>query len=387
MREQERQPPDARFDVLTESPALTHPAARFDRDRILAFAVGKPSEAFGEPYRVFDEERFIARLPGAAVPASSTASRASTPSPGSWRPAASIEAEYDVPPDAWYFAADRQDAMPFACCWKWRCSRAAGWRPTRLGPDQPRRPLFPQPRRQGGAAPPPSTASRHADHRRPPHRGVALGRHDYPTFDFDMRRRPRRRLPGQDLFRLLLAAALAQQVGIRGAALYEMTPAEQALRPEFRLSHRRPVSRSTAAHDRPHRALTSPTAGRTGWASSQGSKTVDPSEWFFKAHFYQDPVCPGSLGLESLLQLLKVVAVERWGGGPHTRFRSMTGAGRTTGSTAARSFPRITKSSSRRRDRPRRRDRRLTADGLLWVDGQVIYQMNDFTLSMVDEGP
>ena len=40
------------------------PFAIFDKDRLLAFAVGKPSVAFGEPYRVFDDERFIARLPG-----------------------------------------------------------------------------------------------------------------------------------------------------------------------------------------------------------------------------------------------------------------------------------------------------------------------------------
>ena len=31
--------------------------------------------------------------------------------------------------------------------------------------------------------------------------------------------------------------------------------------------------------------------------------------------------------------------------------------------------------------------RRLTADGLLWVDGKVVYRMNDFTLEMTDDGP
>src|SRR5262249_39452932 len=40
------------------------PSALYDRESILAFAVGKPSEAFGAPYRVFDEGRFIARMPG-----------------------------------------------------------------------------------------------------------------------------------------------------------------------------------------------------------------------------------------------------------------------------------------------------------------------------------
>lgn len=34
-------------------------------------------------------------------------------------------------------------------------------------------------------------------------------------------------------------------------------------------------------------------------------KDVDPSEWFFKSHFFQDPVQPGSLGVEAIVQLLQ----------------------------------------------------------------------------------
>ncbi len=60
-----------------------------------------------------------------------------------------------------------------------------------------------------------------------------------------------------------------------------------------------------------------------GWGSIVGTKRVDPSEWFFAAHFFQDPVCPGSLGLESFQQLLKVVAARRWGVDPGTRFESV----------------------------------------------------------------
>ena len=50
--------------------------------------------------------------------------------------------------------------------------------------------------------------------------------------------------------------------------------------------------------------------GPRGLGYIRGSKDVDPDEWFFAAHFYQDPVMPGSLGLESFLQLAKFVAVE-----------------------------------------------------------------------------
>ena len=60
-----------------------------------------------------------------------------------------------------------------------------------------------------------------------------------------------------------------------------------------------------------------------GWGRS-GGRSGRPSEWFFAAHFYQDPVCPGSLGLESFQQLLKVVASEAVGSEPlGTRFESL----------------------------------------------------------------
>ena len=47
------------------------------------------------------------------------------------------------------------------------------------------------------------------------------------------------------------------------------------------------------------------TEGDAGLGVVVGEKDVDVSEWFFKAHFFQDPVQPGSLGVEALLQLLQ----------------------------------------------------------------------------------
>ena len=122
-----------------------------------------------------------------------------------------------------------------------------------------------------------------------------------------------------------------------------------------------------------------PAGGPHGLGLIQGTKTVDPEEWFFKAHFYQDPVWPGSLGLEAMLQLLKVVAVERWPGRP--RFREQLWAGNTAGFTAARSFPRTARSASRPSSRmSMKQHRQITADGFLVVDGRIIYQMSRFTL-------
>ncbi|HBM96867.1 TPA: hypothetical protein DD394_05060, partial [bacterium UBP9_UBA11836] len=40
-----------------------------------------------------------------------------------------------------------------------------------------------------------------------------------------------------------------------------------------------------------------PQGGHHGLGAIVGKKKIDPQEWFFKAHFFQDPVMPGSLGL------------------------------------------------------------------------------------------
>jgi len=47
-----------------------------------------------------------------------------------------------------------------------------------------------------------------------------------------------------------------------------------------------------------------PSGGAAGLGLIRGYQTVDPYAWYFKAHFYQDPVQPGSLGLDALLQVL-----------------------------------------------------------------------------------
>src|SRR5262249_19048644 len=107
-------------------------------------------------------------------------------------------------------------------------------------------------------------------------------------------------------------------------------------------------------------------------------KQVVPDEWFFSAHFYQDPVWPGSLGLEALLQLLKVVAADRWAGA-----RAFVGNPGGTHHWLYRGQVIPTDGRVRVQATITARDddaRLLTADGLLEVDGRVIYKMTAFTL-------
>src|SRR5262249_43520256 len=87
--------------------------AIYDSASILAYSNGNPSEAFGEPYTIFDHDRVIARLPG---PPFQFLDRITdvTGEPFVMKAGASCEAQYDVPADAWYFRANRCGIMPFA---------------------------------------------------------------------------------------------------------------------------------------------------------------------------------------------------------------------------------------------------------------------------------
>lgn len=58
-------------------------------------------------------------------------------------------------------------------------------------------------------------------------------------------------------------------------------------------------------------ALIIPTGGTHGQGYVFAQKTVNPDDWFFKAHFYQDPVMPGSLGLEAILEAVQIFALKQ----------------------------------------------------------------------------
>ncbi|OGH09842.1 MAG: hypothetical protein A2600_11940 [Candidatus Lambdaproteobacteria bacterium RIFOXYD1_FULL_56_27] len=51
-----------------------------------------------------------------------------------------------------------------------------------------------------------------------------------------------------------------------------------------------------------------PIGGRMGKGYVYGKKAIDPLDWFYSCHFFEDPVMPGSLGVEAILQSLKAFA-------------------------------------------------------------------------------
>ena len=131
--------------------------------------------------------------------------------------------------------------------------------------------------------------------------------------------------------------------------------------------------------------LFEPTGGSRGLGYVRGTKTVDPDEWFFKAHFYQDPVIPGSLGIESFLQLMKFAAIKRWPQCVETHRFEMVADEPHEWSYRGQVIPKnslvtVEAEITRVDNEP---SPALYADGFLKVDGIYIYQMKNFGLRLV----
>ena len=355
--------------------------AVFDSASIRAFSNGKPSEAFGERYKIFDAGRVIARLPG---PPYQFLDRITAVSGEQWIMEAgkTAEAEYDAPPQEWYFDSNRGGDMPFAVLLE-IVLQPCGWLAAYVGSaltsdvDLSFRNLggtatqfLPVTPAIGTLTTTVKLTSVSASG------GMIIQHYAYRLTNaageivYD----------GTTYFGFFTKQALANQVGLRDATPYQPTAEEQARGEAFDFPRAAPFPsdqlRMMDAVD-----LYVPDGGSRGLGFIRGVKTVNTEEWFFKAHFYQDPVWPGSLGLEAFLQLLKVAAVKRWGWRDGDRFETMVLNQPHEWTYRGQVIPtdkhvtvqaEITAIDNAQRF--------LEAEGFLIVDGRIIYEMKRFTL-------
>ncbi|HEY1381622.1 MAG TPA: hypothetical protein VGF55_32795 [Gemmataceae bacterium] len=301
-----------------------------------------------------------------------------TAEPWTMKAGGAAVAEYDVPPGAWYFA--RQPAMPFTVLLE-VALQACGWTSAYVGSalhsdtDLHYRNLGGTAVQLAAVGPDAGTLVTRVTMTKVSKSAGMIIQH----FDFDVTSADGRPVyRGNTYFGFFSAASLAQQVGIREAQPYQPALEEEARGERF------PYPTEPPFPDDMLRMVTDvdlfvPDGGPHGLGFVRGSKAVDPGEWFFKAHFHGDPVWPGSLGLESFLQLLQLVAARRWGVTPATRWEVVAHNVEHTWVYRGQVAPgdnRVTvQAVVTRIDED---SRTVHADGFLLVDGRVIYGMNGF---------
>ncbi|RPF32264.1 beta-ketoacyl synthase N-terminal-like domain-containing protein [Streptomyces sp. TLI_185] len=242
---------------------------------------------------------------------------------GTLKRGAVMVTEYDVPEDAWYYADNGHLYMP-NCVYMESSLQAAILLGYYLGATLP----FPEEqfsiRNLDGHA----TLVKDIDLRGKTvqHRSTLLSSDRMPgsilqNFSYELSCDGEVFYTGESLFGYFNEKALAHQVGLdKGQHVLPWLDTQPARPPGTRRIDLRDFRAAESARRGPrpaggHLDLVEwvdilPGGGEHGQGYVRGHRSIRPDEWYFSCHFHRDPVMPGSLGVEALLQGMQVYAVE-----------------------------------------------------------------------------
>ena len=261
-------------------------------ENILAFSDGNPSDCFGEIYKPFDQERKIARLPRPPFQFLDSVE---------WveglymkqHVGTRLLAHYELPDEAWFWAC-HNNRLPFSVLVEIAlqpCGFMAAYMGSALCSERDLKfrnlsgeaTIFQDIRKGSGRLSIEVASTKIA-------RSGDMIIQDYSFRVFNASGDI---YVGTTSFGFFTEDALAAQAGVRGEANFVERPITKPY----------PTTKSV-----PQGQLRMVDFWDSTGDKIFGAKTVNPEEWFFHAHFFEDPVMPGSLGLESLLQILEADA-------------------------------------------------------------------------------
>ena len=217
--------------------------------------------------------------------------------------------------------------------------------------------------------------------------------------DFDMwlGQQGRTIYEGKTTFGFFTEKALADQVGVRGADKRIWYPKQEE--PWEILPKLAPLTPADSSNHQEHslempgKSLLMldeyawyPHGGRYDLGAIVGRKKIDPQEWFFKAHFFQDPVMPGSLGLEAFIQALKAAALKLWPNLKDSHHFSAILPNDTHQWLYRGQVIQANQETTIRaeiKEIGQEPNLYIKADGFLQADGKVIYELKDFGLALL----
>ncbi|MEV0026476.1 beta-ketoacyl synthase N-terminal-like domain-containing protein [Streptomyces atroolivaceus] len=300
----------------------------FDYASLLACAWGRPSAAFGAAARIFDGTRRTARLPGPPYHFMTRIVSVDGPQRG-MRQGSRVVAEYDVPDRVWYFEQSGDQVMPFAVLME-IALQPCGWLAAYAGcqsavdVDLLFRNLDGRGTVTGEITPATRTVRTEAELTSISRTGEMI----IVSFTVRCRADDAEVFAVSTVFGFFPPSAFDHQVGL---------PVPESDRDALEA----PCERAVDLTGGPARYFAGsaglpgpmllmidritgywPEGGGAGLGRLRSEKDVDAGEWFFRAHFFQDPVQPGSLGVEAMCQLLQFYLIDRGltAGVPRPRF-------------------------------------------------------------------
>jgi 3-hydroxymyristoyl/3-hydroxydecanoyl-(acyl carrier protein) dehydratase len=381
------------FDPAPERNART-PDHVYDPRSIAACAWGAPSDAFGELFARFDGPERCPRLPG---PPYLFMTRVTAIDAAKAVPVAggTIEAEYQIPPNAWYFSENGARTMPYAVLLE-AALQPCGWFASYKGSVlQSAEELYF--RNLDG------TATQHREVfpedgiLRTHVRNTSLSRLGTMTivgFEVECYVGAELVFDMTTTFGFFPKAALASQAGLPVTdALRERLAEPSDFRRELRPRPPRYFNTQPALPG-PMLLLLDrisgywPTGGAAGLDRVRAEIDVNPQDWFFKCHFMGDSVQPGSLGIEAMIQTLQFFMVEERGARgefSQPRFEPIQIGEAMTWKYRGQVLPTATRVTVDLEIVEKGEDYAV-ADASLWVDGLRIYAATRLGMRIVEGG-
>ena len=373
---------------VSPAPIRTGPEheSRGDYAALLDCANGAPSAAFGEMYKRFDTEGKVPRLP---QPPYHMMSRvvAATDRPGVRRAGATISAEYDIPPDAWYFEDNRNGEMPFSVLSE-IALQPCGWLASHCG--------FAL---DGGDRFRNLEGDGHVHRTLGPRDGTICVDTTLSSFSkvgpmtivaFDLKGRLKTGEPVIDLstrFGFFPAQALVRQAGLGAGQVdksyLELSSSVQDLTPR----DPRLAAGQLRMLDRVD--YFDPEGGKAGLGLARAKQIIDPYAWYFKAHFFGDPVQPGSLGLDAMVQLLTRASLLKGLAAQSAQIETLAAGMPVKWSYRGQVTPEKKEVTTVMEITEISRDARrriVTGRGSLWCDGLRIYEASPISIAFSDRG-
>jgi acyl transferase domain-containing protein/3-hydroxymyristoyl/3-hydroxydecanoyl-(acyl carrier protein) dehydratase/1-acyl-sn-glycerol-3-phosphate acyltransferase len=281
---------------------------------LLACAQGRPTSAFGPGYARFDGPSPVARLPN---PPYHFISRVLTVDGefGAMQSGVRVEVEYDISPSVWYLAENGCRVMPFAVLLE-AALQPCGWLASYMG---------------CALSSELALKFRNLDGTGTVHAEVLAGRGTLRTrvrntklsktatmiivgFEVECRQGETLVYSLDTVFGYFPASAFEDQAGLPTSPAQRLMLSSPSSFARQLKGEQQPSGRAQLARPRllmlDRITAFEPEGGAAKLGFARAEKDVDPGEWFFAAHFFQDPVQPGSLGIEAMIQLLQWTMLE-----------------------------------------------------------------------------
>jgi 3-hydroxymyristoyl/3-hydroxydecanoyl-(acyl carrier protein) dehydratase len=386
-------------NAFGQTPAAAR-SALFDARQLDEFGVGRISRCLGPTFGRYDD-RQIPRIPNGDLKMMSRIT-AVQGEPGDFTSSAAVTAEYDVPVDAWYFRDRGYPAIPYSLLMEIAlqpCGFLSAYLDTYA--------LVPYGRfhfrNLDGSArllARIDTRGQTITTRARLLNSATSGGTVIQKYAFSAVCNGETLYAGESTFGYFSVESMANQMGLDGGRpVAPWLRSEGAGRRVERVDTRR---WQTADPGQPKSHLPRGKmhfldevsvvrdGGRYGKGYLYAARPVDPRDWFYPFHFYQDPVMPGSLGVEAVLEAMEAYALSAGLGSglrsPH--FDPPVSGQPMTWRYRGQITPRHKKMELEvhLKDVEQKNGRMvLTGDASMWVDGLRIYELNDSSIGMEED--